>query len=49
VFASAHSRQHAAPAFNMSQTEPATAVISRIDPNEQASVALLPELDAIPQ
>jgi uncharacterized RmlC-like cupin family protein len=33
--------------YNMSQTEPATAVISRTDPNEQESVALLPELDAI--
>jgi uncharacterized RmlC-like cupin family protein len=32
----------------MSQTEPGTAVISRTDPNEQESVALLPELDAIP-
>jgi uncharacterized RmlC-like cupin family protein len=34
--------------YNMSQTEPATAVISRTDPNEQESVVLLPELDAIP-
>ena len=34
--------------YNMSQTEPATAVISRTDLNEQESVALLPELDAIP-
>jgi uncharacterized RmlC-like cupin family protein len=30
--------------YNMSQTEPATAVISRTDPNEQESVVLLPEL-----
>ena len=29
--------------YNMSQTEPATAVISRTDPNEQESVVLLPE------
>jgi uncharacterized RmlC-like cupin family protein len=35
--------------YNMSQTEPATAVISRTDPNEQESVVLLPELDAIPR
>ena len=34
--------------YNMSQTEPATAVISRTDPNEQESVVMLPELDAIP-
>jgi uncharacterized RmlC-like cupin family protein len=33
--------------YNMSQTEPATAVISRTDPNEQESVVMLPELDAI--
>src|SRR5271163_588152 len=33
--------------YNMSQTEPATAVISRTDPNEQESVVLLPQLDAI--
>ena len=33
--------------YNMSQTEPCTAVISRTDPNEQESVVLLPELDAI--
>ena len=33
--------------YNMSQTEPATAVISRTDPNEQESVLLLPELDAV--
>jgi uncharacterized RmlC-like cupin family protein len=31
----------------MRQIEPATAVISRTDPNEQESVVLLPELDAI--
>ena len=35
--------------YNMSQTEPATAVISRTDPNEQESVVMLPELDAIPR
>ena len=35
--------------YNMSQTEQATAVISRTDPNEQESVALMPELDAIPR
>jgi uncharacterized RmlC-like cupin family protein len=33
--------------YNMSQTEPCTAVISRTDPNEQESVVLLPELDTI--
>jgi uncharacterized RmlC-like cupin family protein len=33
--------------YNLSQTEPATAVISRTDPNEQESVVMLPELDAI--
>jgi uncharacterized RmlC-like cupin family protein len=33
--------------FNMSLTEPCTALISRTDPNEQESVVLLPELDAI--
>jgi hypothetical protein len=33
--------------YNMSQIELATAVISRTDPNEQESVVLLPELDAI--
>ena len=33
--------------YNMSQIEPATAVISRTDPNEQESVVMLPELDAI--
>jgi len=33
--------------YNMSETEPATAVVSRTDPNEQESVVLLPELDAI--
>ena len=35
--------------YNMSQIEPATAVISRTDPNEQESVVMLPELDAIPR
>jgi uncharacterized RmlC-like cupin family protein len=33
--------------YNLSQAEPATAVISRTDPNEQESVIMLPELDAI--
>ena len=33
--------------YNMSQTEPATAVISRTDPNEQESVVMLPGFDAI--
>jgi uncharacterized RmlC-like cupin family protein len=33
--------------YNMSQTEPATAVISRTDPKEQESVVLLPEFDPI--
>ena len=33
--------------YNMSQTDPATAVISRTDPNEQESVVMLPELDTI--
>jgi uncharacterized RmlC-like cupin family protein len=33
--------------YNMSETEPATAIVSRTDPNEQESVVLVPELDAI--
>jgi uncharacterized RmlC-like cupin family protein len=33
--------------YNLSGTEPAVAVIARTDPNEQESVVLLPELDAI--
>jgi uncharacterized RmlC-like cupin family protein len=33
--------------YNVSKTEPAVAVIARTDPNEQESVVLLPELDAI--
>jgi uncharacterized RmlC-like cupin family protein len=33
--------------YNRRQTEPATAVIARTDPNEQESVVMLPELDAI--
>jgi uncharacterized RmlC-like cupin family protein len=33
--------------YNLSRTEPATAVVARTDPNEQESVVLLPELDAI--
>ena len=32
---------------NASATEPAQAVIARTDPNEQESVVLLPELDAL--
>jgi len=33
--------------YNMSQTEPVIGVIARTDPNDQESVILLPELDAI--
>jgi len=33
--------------YNLSQTESCTAVIARTDPNEQESVVLLPELDAL--
>lgn len=33
--------------YNLSQTEPVTAVIARTDPNEQESVVLLPELDGL--
>ena len=33
--------------YNMSQTEPCLAVVARTDPNEQESVVLLPELDAL--
>jgi uncharacterized RmlC-like cupin family protein len=33
--------------YNMSETEPCIAVIARTDPNEQESVVLLPELEAI--
>ena len=33
--------------FNAHPTEPCVAVISRTDPNEQESVVLMPELDAI--
>jgi len=32
---------------NMSKTDPCTAVIARTDPNEQESVVLLPELEAL--
>lgn len=32
---------------NPSATEPAVAVVARTDPNEQESVVLLPELDAV--
>ena len=33
--------------YNLSETEPATAIVARTDPNEQESVVMLPELDAI--
>jgi uncharacterized RmlC-like cupin family protein len=33
--------------YNMSESEPATAIVSRTDPNEQESVVMLPELEAI--
>jgi uncharacterized RmlC-like cupin family protein len=33
--------------YNMSQTQPCVAIISRTDPNEQESVVLLPEMDAL--
>jgi uncharacterized RmlC-like cupin family protein len=33
--------------YNMSETEPATAIVARTDPNEQESVVTLPELDGI--
>lgn len=33
--------------YNMSGTEPVVGVIARTDPNDQESVVLLPELDAI--
>ena len=33
--------------YNLSQTEAASAVVARTDPNEQESVVLLPELDAV--
>ena len=33
--------------YNMSATEPAVAVVARTDPNEQESVVMLPELDAV--
>ena len=33
--------------YNLSPTEPCLAIISRTDPNEQESVVLLPELDAL--
>ncbi len=33
--------------YNRSATEPCTAVIARTDPNEQESVVLLPELEAV--
>ncbi len=33
--------------YNMSATEPAIAVVARTDPNEQESVVILPELDAL--
>jgi uncharacterized RmlC-like cupin family protein len=33
--------------YNRSASEPCTAVIARTDPNDQESVLLMPELDAI--
>jgi uncharacterized RmlC-like cupin family protein len=33
--------------YNLSQTEPCVAVVARTDPNDQESVVLLPELDAL--
>lgn len=33
--------------YNVSQTEPCVAVIARTDPNEQESVVLMPELEAL--
>jgi uncharacterized RmlC-like cupin family protein len=33
--------------YNASETEPAVAIIARTDPNEQESVVLLPELEAL--
>ena len=33
--------------YNLSETEPVTAVLARTDPNEQESVVLLPELDKL--
>jgi uncharacterized RmlC-like cupin family protein len=33
--------------YNLSPSEPATAIVARTDPNEQESVVLMPELDAI--
>jgi len=33
--------------YNLSQTEPVVAVISRTDPHDQESVILMPELDGI--
>ena len=34
--------------INASEHEPATCVVARTDPNEQESVVLLPELEALP-
>jgi len=33
--------------YNLSKTEPCVAIVSRTDPNEQESVVLTPELDAL--
>ena len=33
--------------YNTSQTEPCLAIVARTDPNEQESVVLMPELDAL--
>jgi uncharacterized RmlC-like cupin family protein len=35
--------------YNLSDTEPCVALISRTDPNEQESVLLLPHLDSVPK
>ncbi len=35
--------------YNLSDTEPCVALIARTDPNEQESVLLLPEFDAVPR
>ena len=33
--------------YNMSATEPCTAIVARTDPNDQESVVMLPELDGV--
>ncbi len=42
-----HPGRRAAPAGQSFRSAPCTAVIARTDPNEQESVVLLPELDAL--